>query len=132
VVAALRQVVSRLSLFGSRHLYLVPRSLMAIHPSFDAVIVGILMSDLTAEVIILYENMQEVRIPSALFRVSSMCVSRVCVRMGFVASLLMHACVLHGFKAFALRACRSFGWSRCASACAGTRSWQTTTAACAS
>ena len=55
------QTVSRLSLFGSRHLYLVPRMLMSIHPAFDGVIRAILVADPLAEIMIMYEVQQEVR-----------------------------------------------------------------------
>jgi hypothetical protein len=69
------QVVSRLGIFGSRHLYLVPRLLMSVHPSFDEVVRGILVADSKAEVMLLYEASQEVCSAPR----SSTCASEHCV-----------------------------------------------------
>lgn len=54
------KLAASMSLFDARHLYLVPSFLPRIHPSFDDVIAAILLADKAAEVMILYEPMQEV------------------------------------------------------------------------
>jgi hypothetical protein len=51
--------VARLSLFGSRRLYLIPRTLMAIHPTFDVVIRELLLRDSQAEVMMMFDGAQE-------------------------------------------------------------------------
>jgi hypothetical protein len=55
------QMVAKYNLFGSRHFYLVPRLLNAIHVDFDDVLGSVLAQDPAGEVMIMYENQQEVR-----------------------------------------------------------------------
>lgn len=51
--------VSTHSVFNVRHLYLVSRSLISIHPAFDKIIGRILSKDVDGEIMIIYEKHQE-------------------------------------------------------------------------